>query len=255
KSIPGEPSKTTPPDNFLSSEKPSLNKKAQSNAHASSSKLKKCVDVSSGEESDTPFNYKSILASPTKSSRLAAWHNAPGGTYVSVSDSDDDARKSKLRLGFNDSFMYDSDNPFDSPSGCSSLKPKQPRKKHASVSSSSDSGKATRNRLHKSPRKSKEHKSPRKGGAVTKANLGRPSSPSPAKVTQGITKSVIDISDSDDELPSWPVSRFQLEPPLMRARARAEGKIGGKQTSLDDFGKRAEKPRPAKANLGCIDLT
>ncbi|KAG5725110.1 Flap endonuclease GEN like protein [Termitomyces sp. T112] len=239
-------------DAFLSSENPPLSRKVR----PKSSKLKECVDVSSGEESDTPLDYQFMLSSHMKP-KLAAWNHAPSGTYVPVSDSDDDICEYKPGLGFNDTFMYNSDDPL--PCGSPS-KPKQPRKKHVPISWSSDSGKCTSNGLHKSPRKSREHTSPRrgKGNAVAKPETRRSYSPCPAKVTHkadgaGVEKSIIDISDSDDEFP--PAPRFQ-EPPLMLARARAKAKPGGKQT-LDGFTKRLEKQKPLNVDLehDILDLT
>ncbi|KAG6872789.1 hypothetical protein C0992_009345 [Termitomyces sp. T32_za158] len=243
KFVPREPGKTRVFNIPQSPKEPQLHKKAQPNAAESSLKLKKFMDVSSGEESDIPIplNHPSMLASPMRPNRLAAWNKMPSKPYVSMSDSDDDARESKLPLGLNDSFMYDSDDSFNTPSPASSY-PTQSRKTHASFS---DSRKLASNGQRKSPRKSKEHKSSCKSDAMTDKVDGL-----------GVEKSVIEISDSDDELP-LPI--FQ-NAPLMRARARAHAKVGGKQTRLDDFTRRFEKQRSENPtrNLGgddIIDLT
>ncbi|KAG6871263.1 hypothetical protein C0993_003584 [Termitomyces sp. T159_Od127] len=201
-------------------------------------------------------------ASPVRPNRLAAWNKTTSKPYVPLSDSDDDACERQPHLGLNDSFMYDSDDSFNAPPRSSSSNSKQTRKTYASSSSFSDSSNPTSNLRRKSPRKSKEQTSPRKSDVVAKAKSRRPCSPSPMKAAKkadrlGVEESVIDLSDSDDELPPPPI--FQ-EPPLMRARARAHAKTGGKQTLLDDFTRRFEKqiPEQKTRNLGCddvIDLT
>ncbi|KAG6854265.1 hypothetical protein C0991_008958 [Blastosporella zonata] len=228
-----ELSHSTPLDSFLGSVK---SKNIQLNAIASSSKTKQCVDVSSDEDSDTSRPLTTMLVSPKKPNRLAVWNKAPVSSYVAVSDSDDDAWP---RLGLDDSHMYESDDPFDVAPRCSPPKLKQTRKKQAGATSSSSSDVATDDRrLHKSPRKSKELSSPRKNHASMK-KPERPCSPSNRRAHPLV---VVEISDSDDELP--PAPRFQ-DPPLLLARSRAGAKIDDKQTFLDKFVRPLEKKRLA----------
>ncbi|KAG6837786.1 hypothetical protein H0H93_001713 [Arthromyces matolae] len=206
------------------------------------SKNKPFVDVSSDE---------GCVSSLKKPNTLAAWNPAPSKTYVAVSDSEDDAIRTGPRVGGSDSFMYDSDDPFK----VSSLpsKAKQIRKKHGS-SSGSDLDIPT-NQLHKSPRKSKEQRSPRRQKESTNIHSMCASPPAKVlgKVREPLQGRVVEVSDTDDELP--PAPRFQ-EPPLLRARARAGIKASGdlKQTSLDVFARRQEKQKPPIAN-DIIDLT
>ncbi|KAG6845496.1 hypothetical protein H0H87_008393 [Tephrocybe sp. NHM501043] len=213
-----QPARSTPLDTFLlSSAKLSPPKNNRPNAFVS--KAKQCVNTNSDEDSSA----NPMLASPMKPNRLAAWNKAPISTYVTVSDSDDDVRGSR-RLGPDDSHMYESDDPFDSAPRCSSPKTRQAREKQAAPASDSD---APTDGLPKSPRKSKEHISPRNGPG---ADFHRPCSPTTRRTCP---LPVIEISDSEDELP--PVHKILQVPPLLRARSRIQGKASGKQVTLDSF--------------------
>ncbi|KAG6809715.1 hypothetical protein H0H92_015036 [Tricholoma furcatifolium] len=232
-----------------------LTKRGQRITVASASKLINGEDNCSDENGE----YTRMLASPKRPNPLTSRSHAPSA-YLAVSDSDEDttAAKTRPRLGYDDSHLYDSDDPFTHSSHTPPPKAKQSRKQPLSVLSSDSEGSigSPSSRIYKSPRKSQKHTSPGKKQKPVKNE--RPCSPTPAKVKPktGVLP-VIEISDSDDdsddELP--PMHKVAQLPPLMRAKARVDAKTSStlKQASLSTFVNRTEKPKDV--NRDVIDLT